>query len=287
MSTLWQAIRGISLFIVASLASNARADELDPRTFENIHSSQYAQFSHWSAVIEYPDRLQVEYAVCNLSHNDGLIFEWVEPNITVGDGGRLPGGKCYILKREITSVEHGRNSTIRFTQASRRHTAPAHLPSLPLSLGNLPSFISNQLRTFIKPPASGATLADFNNIEIRRDGSVEYRITWYPPTVTVALSGGVFSEEARAPAVEGLQEAGLSTQISTLGDYLADSDTSYLDEERLAADAVFLTNSDRLNRSFRVTVPRETFGIGNASVTLIDGETRTMITDFQISTYTP
>jgi hypothetical protein len=233
----------VCVLVAPSTATTAQQiDPLAPTVFSNKHESEFGNFSHWSAVLQKgPQRIEIEYAVCNFAKATPLIYRWNGPNIGVGDGGKLPVGKCHVVDRDVAGIEHDRDAFIAFTQAGRKHPAPAHLSKLPLSsiTSLLPRVVTNRLRTFYGPESDAAqpSLANLVVTQARvSDEVLRHTISWYPPTVAVAIGANAFAG-ANAESVSSLaKEKGFTAQVSTLSELLDPSSAGQARELGFPAD---------------------------------------------------
>jgi hypothetical protein len=264
---------------------------LEPRVFDDVHNSEYGHFSHWSAVVERgANRLMIEYALCNIDER-GLIYTWRGPNITAGDGGTLPPGKCHILSRDVAAVEHNRRAVIAFTQAGRNHDAPAHVSKLSVAIPTerLPPFLENRLRSFFGAEGTPLqpSLADLAIVQRREDGVVHHSISWFPPTVALAIGADAFGDSEVEAVTSAINDAGFAAEPATLEKVMAESGWSFLPSETLQQDVIVVTALANSPNALAFTIEGNATSIAQSYVTLIDSETRRLITGFAISAFGP
>jgi len=278
------------IFLLCTIAVGARADELSPREYQDIYKSQYGHFSHWSAVLKRgKNDLEIIYAVCNLHENTPLIYKWVGPNITVGEGGRLPVGKCHTLSRgHIVEVEHEMDAHILFTQAARRYDAPAHLSKLNLPIPSelLPRVLESKLRTFYGPGMTDApNLADLVITQKRGDGTIHHSLSWYPRKITIAITTEAFGDEDPNTIAERINESGYEARVAALGTVIANSE--WLSRGRADTNVVVLNKTENSPERLEFDVKSSAESLQNSHITVIDRETKALVTDVEITTFAP
>jgi hypothetical protein len=278
-----------------SAIATAQQNLLAPVVFSGKHDSNFGHFSHWSNVVmRDPTRIEIEYAVCNFDGSTPLIYRWNGPNIGVGDGGTLPVGKCHIVDRDVAAIEHDRSAFIEFTQAGRKHPAPAHLSKLqlPLPTNLLPRILVNRLRTFYGPE-SNAVEPSLANLVITQtrisDGVLRHTVVWYPPTVTVAIGADAFIG-ASVDTVSGMvkEQRGFSAQVSTLKALLADTNTRAVPEDQLAQPVVVITKTNESPPAQPVVLELKgikTQSVSRSHLSVIDTDSKRLITNIEISTF--
>ena len=272
------------------MVSAADQNKLIPLVFSGMHESQYGHFSHWSGVIEEPDRIEIEYAVCNFDKRP-LIYYWAGPNIGVADGGALPEGKCHILDRDVAAIDHDRSAVISFTQAGLKHTAAAHVSKLlpPILANALPSFLAHRLRTFIGPESNAdqPTLADLVITQRYSDGLLFHYISWSPPTVTVAVGVDAFVGAQPAEVVSVINNMGYKAAVGNLEDMLADSSRGAIPSDRLSQPVIAITKADKSFTSLQFKTNAKLKSLSRSHISIINSETRKLVTDFEISSFGP
>lgn len=277
------------VLVFCSVTVGAHADELSPREFQDIHQSQYGHFSHWSAVLKRDEKeLEIAYAVCNLHQDTPLIYKWVGPNITVGEGGRLPVGKCHTLSRPASAVEHARDAEMLFTQAARHYTAPAHLSKLniPIPSELLPRILENKLRTFYGPGTTDApNLADLVITQVRGNGTIHHSLSWYPRTVTIAIATEVFGDEAPNTVAERITKSGYEASVSALGAVTADSE--WLSSERADTNVIVINKTGESPDQLEFGVKSSAESLQHSYITVINTETKAIVTDIEVTTFAP
>jgi hypothetical protein len=285
------------LLAVGPRIATAQQNPLDPVVFSGKHESQFGHFSHWSHVLARdPTRIEIEYAVCNFDDSTPLIYRWDGPNIGVGDGGMLPAGKCHIVNRDVAAIEHDKNAFIAFTQAGRKHPAAAHLSKLqlPLPTNLLPRALITRLRTFYGPEGNAVepSLANLVITQTRlSDGVLRHVVSWYPPTVTLAIGADAFMG-ASADTVASLvkNQNAFSAQVSTLKGVLADSSTSAVPEDQLAQPVIVITKVKDAPPGLPVILELKdikTQSVSRSHVSVINTESKRLITNVEISAFGP
>ena len=284
----------IVLAVATSIGAIAEPNQFAPSVFSNRHESEFGNFSHWSAVIQRTEnRIEIEYAVCNFHKTSGLIYKWMGPNIAVGDGGTLPIGKCHILNRDVASITHDRDAFIAFTQAQRRHPAAAHLSNLsvPIPESILPRFLMHRLRSFYGPESSTAqpTVADLLMSQYRSDNFLHHHISWDPPTVTIAFGLAALGGASPNEVSQQVNAFGYNAQLTTLKTALAQSSWSAIPEDRLSEPVILLTKAAAATPTLnlKLTAPSKLSFISSSHITIIDNETKKVVTDFEISAFSP
>lgn len=261
--------------------------------FDGVHNSQYAYFSHWSAIIpQGPDRVDLEYAICNLSEHTSLIYSWNGPNITVGKGGRLPSRKCHIVNRQAAEAVADHGAHILYTQASRAHSAPTYVSALPdgVPWNLLPRALTHRIRGFFgaESTETEASLADLVMQQSRSDvgASVRYHITWFPaPKVAVVLPDSAFDGIDAEMVSAQLQEQGHSVSRMTFREALFESEGDTFTEERLNESVLFVERNLDSQAPLIIEYGGVPNGLLASHVTLVDVEHRLMILDTEINIY--
>jgi hypothetical protein len=278
--------------LLAGSADATAQQNLAPAVFGDKHQSQYGNFSHWSAVYQKdPSRIEIEYAVCNFDNNVPLIYKWNGPNIGVGEGGKLPVGKCHVLRRDVAAIEHDRNAYISFTQAARNHPAPAHLSKIevlpPGVVRVLPQFLTSTLRTFFGPEGITAqpSLANLVITQARIDGDVQHTISWHPPTVSLAIGTSAFGGAQPDAVAAEINRLGYNAEVSNLKTVLDDSSSKAISADRLAQPVILLTKTDKSPPSLQLKVGAKTQVVAGSNVILIDSASKKLVTDVEISTF--
>jgi hypothetical protein len=275
-------------------ATGAHAQQnLAPAVFGDKHQSEYGNFSHWSAVYQKdPTRIEIEYAVCNFDGARPLIYKWNGPNIGVGEGGTLPVGKCHVLRRDVAAIEHDRNASISFTQAARKHPAPAHLSKIevlpPGVVRVLPRFVTNSLRTFYSPEGDKVqpSLANLVVTQVRNEnGDVQHTISWYPPTVSLAIGMAAFGGVQPDAVAAEIKGAGYDAVVSNLKAVLPDSAVGAIPAERLAQPVVLLTKMEKSAPLLQFKLGAKAQVVSGANVILIDTTAKKLVTDVEISAF--
>ncbi len=284
----------VTVFLLAEPVTVSAQQNLAPTVFGDKHQSEYGNFSHWSAVFQKdPTRIEIEYAVCNFDKATALIYRWNGPNIGVGDGGTLPVGKCHILRRDVAAIEHDRSAFIAFTQAGRKHPAPAHLSKIevlpPGVVGVLPRVITNSLRTFYGPEANNSqpSLADLVVTQFRdqKNGEVQHIINWYPPTVSLAIGITAFGGVQPDGLAGTMKAAGYNVEVSDLKSVLADSSLQFVPPERLRQPVILLTKTDKSPPVLQLRTGEGTQVISSSNAMLIDTASRKLVSDVEISVF--
>jgi len=198
----------------------AQSDPLAPREFvAPPHRDEHGHFSYSSRIVaDAPNLITVEYGICNLEDRP-LIYSWHGPNIALGRGGRLPGERCDIARRDLCGVEHDYDATIRYTQAERPVVASAHVSTAFCGFGSIRQIASGMKRLVAGEPWTSPTRAalEVEIVQTLSDEGVRHVVRWQPPTVTVALSANTFGRDAEEVAA-ALDAAGYEARTALLSD---------------------------------------------------------------------
>lgn len=277
------------LFFMLAAAAPAQTQPV----LNNKYQGPYGHFSHWSALIPRDGgRFDAEYAVCNFDNSKALIFKWRGPNITLGDGGRLPSNMCAIVRREWGPFEVDRNAAISFTQAGRNHLAVAYVPTAVISAGvsnALPRSLANQIRTFFGPENVEPSFAALTINSIHEDEALRHIISWHPPSVTVVIPSTAFGGVPVEYAASEVRSRGYTAAATSLKEALAESSRDLLPAERLDQRVVTIQRPEQapLTLDFTVKLGERLEKMAGSHVTLIDTATKRLIADFPISSFSP
>jgi hypothetical protein len=278
-------------FVLGSLVvttASAQSVSLAPYVYQDIYSSQFANFSHWSGILQTGDNaIDIGYAVCNLDTSTSLIYKWDAPNITLGPGGRLPPGKCNTLHRTVSAIEHDQNAIISFTQAGRNHPAPAHISKLPLPIPTnlLPHILRNRLRTFYGPESKSAqpNLADLIITQTRSDGLVHHLISWNPPSVAIAIPADAFGTSP-TDVVQFIKNAGYWASFSSLEEALFKPNDSPLSPDRMSSQVIVIDRG-KSSAPLEFALEGKTGSVTRSFVSVIDREQKLLVIDSEISVF--
>jgi len=262
-------------------------DQLEPRTFSATYTGPFGKFSHLSAVeAKASTSLTVEYAVCNLDTRP-LIYDWRGPNITVGDGGALPAGACHIVSRDVVAIDHDRRAVIAFTQAAREHPASALVSRLPLPFPSnlLPSFLENRLRTYFGPEGTAVqpSLAELSIVQKRSGGGLTYTISWYPPSVVLAIGTDAFAGQGTETVARVINNAGYQADAVPLDKVLAESSRRFVPEGRRQGEVIFVRKLEKSPAQLTFTLQSNVASISQSYVSVLNAGK--LITGFEITSF--
>jgi len=282
----------ITLLVTIALALNGAAAAADdghsvPLTFSGFHDDQYGKFSSWSSVINRgPNQITLEYAVCNFDVTVSLIYEWTGPNFGVGRGGTLPSGKCNILDRDVTAYDADTNAVIKFTQAGRAQPASAHVSKPPIDSRYLPPFIRNRLRAFYGPEgqASQPTLADLQLVQSPHGDRLQSTISWFPPTVMIAVPADAFGGQDRRDVIERIEKGGYGAKVSSLKDMLDEAERDRLQKDRLESAVILIGRGTTSPNQLELLLDGKAESLSSSYLTLMDRGGR-LIIDTEVSIY--
>ena len=282
----------ITLLVTIALALNGATAAADdghgvPLTFSGFHDDQYGKFSSWSSVISRgPNQITLEYAVCNFDVKVPLIYEWTGPNFGVGRGGTLPSGKCNILDRDVTAYDADTNAVIKFTQAGRAQPASAHVSKPPIDSRYLPPFIRNRLRAFYGPEGqtSQPSLADLQLVQSPYGDMLQSTISWFPPTVMIAIPVAAFGSQDRQGVIERIEKGGYGAKVSGLKDMLDETDRDRIQKDRLETPVIVIGQGPTSPTQLELLLDGKVKSVSSAFVTLMDRGGR-LIVDTEVSIY--
>jgi hypothetical protein len=274
--------------VAGATSATAEQNQLAPLVFSGRYESQLGAFSHWSAVVQKDsDGIEVEYAVCNFDKTTPLIYRWIGPNIRLGDGGALPVGKCHILKRDVAAIDHDRNAFIEFTQAARKHPAPAHLSKPYLPTGAMPRVLVHIVRTFYGPESIQVepSLANLIVTQHTSGDRLYHYISWTPPTVKIAMRVDAFGGTSARDVIGQANRAGYQAEISNLQTALAKSSLPALPADRLSEPVVVIGKSETAQFALELKFDTKVDSLLHSYISLIDAESKKLVTDFEISSF--
>jgi len=265
----------------------ADADSVGNPPFQSVETNQYANFSHWSGVLDLGNNItELGYAVCNLGPTTPLIFEWPQAHLQLGPGGLLAVNWCSTLHRPVAAFDKDLDAVIHYTQAGRTGPAPAYVRRIfkPVSNDWLPPSVRNILETAIhgSDPLQ-PELASLQIEQTRSPNEVIHKISWTPPSIVLIISADAFGGSAEN-AVNQINKTGYQASLSQLDHTTFDFGNSGISPQRSSSQVITVTHANSSN-PLTFATSEETGSIADFNVTLVHLPEKQLIVDAEFGLF--